>query len=318
MKVCIWVDGCFDMMHYGHANLLRQAKELGHELIVGVHSDKDIEINKGPPVMSEEERYKAVMSCKWVDSVVQNAPYFTSLEIMDKYNCNFCVHGDDITTMQDGTDCYQAVKDVNRYMECKRTIGISTTDLVDRMLHPDKPLVIDANIELDMKEKLDIFSNHSHPKSTDRIIYVSGDFDLLNMDHIDFLEKAKSFGDYLIVGIHSNEDTFKMTGEKVIMTQLERTLGVLSFKYVDDVIMDAPIVITDEFINKFKIDKVVSAWPNSSNTSTVTFHILPEFQNKLTNHSILNRIKLHNKLFEERNQRKSAKSKLEKEMKEVN
>lgn len=47
----VWVDGCFDMMHYGHANALRQAKEMGDILVVGVHSDAEIEANKGPTVM---------------------------------------------------------------------------------------------------------------------------------------------------------------------------------------------------------------------------------------------------------------------------
>lgn len=50
-----------------------------------------------------------------VDEVVPNAPYLTSIEWMDKYNCDFCVHGDDITTLADGTDCYQVVKDAGRY-----------------------------------------------------------------------------------------------------------------------------------------------------------------------------------------------------------
>lgn len=61
------------MMHYGHANALRQvhtlfcylwinltiikAKELGDYLVVGVHSDAEIMKNKGIPVMKEEERY---------------------------------------------------------------------------------------------------------------------------------------------------------------------------------------------------------------------------------------------------------------------
>lgn len=55
-KVRVYMDGCFDMMHYGHANALRQARALGDELVVGVVSDAEIIKNKGPPVMSMDER----------------------------------------------------------------------------------------------------------------------------------------------------------------------------------------------------------------------------------------------------------------------
>lgn len=59
-RIRVYMDGCFDLMHYGHANALRQAKALGDELVVGVVSDEEIIANKGPPVLSMEERYMAV------------------------------------------------------------------------------------------------------------------------------------------------------------------------------------------------------------------------------------------------------------------
>lgn len=34
-----------------------------------------------------------IKGIKWVDEVVENAPYVTNLETLDKYNCDFCVHG---------------------------------------------------------------------------------------------------------------------------------------------------------------------------------------------------------------------------------
>ena len=52
----VYMDGCFDMMHYGHCNALRQARALGDELVVGVVSDDEIIANKGPPVTPLEER----------------------------------------------------------------------------------------------------------------------------------------------------------------------------------------------------------------------------------------------------------------------
>ena len=47
----------FDIVHFGHANALRQAKALGDYLVVGVHTDEEISKHKGPPVFSEKERW---------------------------------------------------------------------------------------------------------------------------------------------------------------------------------------------------------------------------------------------------------------------
>ena len=55
-QVRVWCDGCYDMVHFGHANQMRQAKAMGDYLIVGVHTDEEIKQNKGPPVFSQEER----------------------------------------------------------------------------------------------------------------------------------------------------------------------------------------------------------------------------------------------------------------------
>ena len=46
----------YDMVHFGHANALRQAKALGDKLIVGIHNDAEITKHKGPPVFTQEER----------------------------------------------------------------------------------------------------------------------------------------------------------------------------------------------------------------------------------------------------------------------
>ena len=71
----IYIDGCWDIMHSGHFNAIRQAKMLGKTLVVGIHSDEEILRNKGMPVMCNEERIAMIKSCKWVDEVVENAPY---------------------------------------------------------------------------------------------------------------------------------------------------------------------------------------------------------------------------------------------------
>lgn len=53
-QIRIWMDGAFDMMHYGHMNAFRQAKSLGTYLVVGVNDDASITACKGaPPVMND-------------------------------------------------------------------------------------------------------------------------------------------------------------------------------------------------------------------------------------------------------------------------
>lgn len=130
----IWIDGCFDFAHHGHAGAMMQARQHGDELFVGVHNDADILENKGPPVMTLDERMAAVEGCRWCTIAIPNAPYVTDPKVMDEYQCKYVVHGDDITTDKDGKDCYAEVKEKGSFIVVKRTPNISTTDLVGRML----------------------------------------------------------------------------------------------------------------------------------------------------------------------------------------
>lgn len=65
--------------------------------------------------MNEQERYMAVRACKWVDEVVEGAPYTTELSYLEKYNCDFVIHGDDLVVNADGVDCYEAVKKAGKF-----------------------------------------------------------------------------------------------------------------------------------------------------------------------------------------------------------
>ncbi|XP_008011481.1 ethanolamine-phosphate cytidylyltransferase isoform X3 [Chlorocebus sabaeus] len=98
-----------------------------------------------------------VQAIKWVDEVVPAAPYVTTLETLDKYNCDFCVHGNDITLTVDGRDTYEEVKQAGRYRECKRTQGVSTTDLVGRMLLVTKAHHSSQEMSSEYREYADSF-----------------------------------------------------------------------------------------------------------------------------------------------------------------
>ncbi|KAI8901187.1 hypothetical protein BC833DRAFT_578796 [Globomyces pollinis-pini] len=296
-QIKIWVDGCFDTMHYGHANALRQAKEMGDYLVVGVHSDKEIELNKGPTVLKNNERYAAVAACKWVDEVVEDAPYLTSIEYLDKYNCDFCVHGDDVTTLADGTDCYSVVKNAGRYKECKRTEGVSTTDLVKRMLlrksqpKGSKAVADDAYTT----ERLKLFANNKPPKEGDRIVYVDGSFDMFHAGHANFLAKVKEEGTFVIVGVHGDDTLEKADSRYPILNVQERALSVLACRYVDDIILDSPLVIDQSFIDKHKIDIVCNAVLENADRykaaiETGKYKFIPNQLENISSESVIDRI----------------------------
>ena len=111
-----------------------QARQQGKELYVGIHSDEAITHNKGPTVMTLIERVAAVDACRWATKSIPHAPYNTMLPWIDHYGAYYVVHGDDITTDANGNDAYRFVKAAGRFLVVKRTPGISTTDLVGRML----------------------------------------------------------------------------------------------------------------------------------------------------------------------------------------
>jgi len=276
------MDGCFDMMHYGHSNALRKGKATGNYLIAGVHSDEEIKKHKGPPVTKEEERYKIVRSCKWVDEVVPNAPYTTELAILEKYHCDYCVHGDDIVTDANGVDTYAEVKNAGKFKCIPRTVGVSTTDLVGRML-----LIVSTNDNHGNEEQGDslfqemaqgprplhdplttvkqilhdnsfkIVVDGKKPKDGDRIGYINGTFDVFHSGHADILEASRNQCDYLIVGLYSSDLVKEMKGrEWPIMALKERALTVLACKFADEIIMNVPWTVSEEFLNDLKIDVV--------------------------------------------------------------
>jgi ethanolamine-phosphate cytidylyltransferase len=233
--------------------------------------------------MNEEERYKAVAACKWVDEVVKGAPYVTSLAVLDQYNVDFCVHGDDIVTSSDGTDTYWEVKKAGRFRTVPRTPGVSTTDLVGRMLLMTKTHHQQSSPEGSPIERLDLnqvvkqkspyttvshflpttrkivqFSEGREPKPGDKVVYIDGTWDLFHVGHIEVLKAAKELGDYLLVGVHDDKSINQIKGSNFPLTNLhERVLSVLSCRYVDEVIIGAPYSVTKEMIEQAHISLVV-------------------------------------------------------------
>ncbi|KAH0789741.1 cytidyltransferase-related domain containing protein [Histomonas meleagridis] len=270
----VYVDGCYDLVHFGHFNFLRQASQLGKELYVGIHNDEEIKLNKGPPVFTLQERLEIVSSCKWVTKVIPNAPYTAQVDYVRNLGCEACVHGDDIVLNGDGHDCYEEIRKANMFATVPRTKAISTTNIIGRMLRlPASELPEDINLPaireiagssaslhtyIPTTHRIAQFSNQNEPKYGDKVIYVDGTFDLLHPGHVSFLRKAKELGDYLVVGVHDDRTMESlMCPSMPILTLQERVLNVLAMKYVDDVIIGAPYVITKELMDQINPSLVV-------------------------------------------------------------
>lgn len=292
----VWVDGCFDMMHFGHANVLRQALQLGAklqksaadcqpscedlerqesdvEVLVGCHSDAEIIKVKGPPIMLEEERYDALCACKWTTYVIENAPYNTRLKDIDRFEVDFVVHGDDMSLDENGKNSYQEIIDAGRMKIVKRTESISSTELVGRMLlctRAHQLSSVEKALEEEMlgsfhrknflttNRKILQFSNNSAPKPGDKIVYVDGGFDLLHVGHINVLRQARALGDYLIVGLYEDSVVNALRGCNFpIMNMNERMLGLLSCRYVDEVVLGVDPVVSETLLDTFHISLVI-------------------------------------------------------------
>ncbi|XP_044468552.1 ethanolamine-phosphate cytidylyltransferase-like isoform X2 [Mangifera indica] len=344
-RVRVYMDGCFDLMHFGHANALRQAKDLGDELIVGVVSDEEIVANKGPPVLSKEERLALVSGLKWVDEVIANAPYAITEQFMNclftEHKIDYIIHGDDPCLLPDGTDAYALAKKVGRYKQIKRTEGVSSTDIVGRILssmedtksredcngtslpvNPQKVIKSkSANISqfLPTSRRIVQFSNCKGPGPNARVVYIDGAFDLFHAGHVEILKKARQLGDFLLVGVHTDQIVSEHRGNHhPIMHLHERSLSVLACRYVDEVIIGAPWAVTQDMITTFNICLVVRGTVAETNSSLADetdpyavpksmgiFQLL-ESPKSTTTTSVAQRIVANHDAYMKRNAKKAA------------
>ena len=88
--------GTFDLLHYGHINLLRRAKSLGDYLVVGLSTDEfnNKEINK-ECYFDYENRKSLLDAVRYVDLVIPEENWEQKISDIQKYNIDVFVIGDD-------------------------------------------------------------------------------------------------------------------------------------------------------------------------------------------------------------------------------
>jgi ethanolamine-phosphate cytidylyltransferase len=158
-----------------------------------------------------------VSSVKWVDEVITDAPYAINEEFMNKlfteHNVDYIIHGDDPCLLPDGSDAYAHAKKAGRYKQIKRTEGVSSTDIVGRMLlclrdtsvggsqthaslqrqfshgHEKGSSSAGAGTRISQflptSRRIVQFSNGKGPQPDARIVYMDGAFDLFHAGHVE-------------------------------------------------------------------------------------------------------------------------------------
>lgn len=126
-----------DLFHYGHVDFLKRVKTMAMKddpkgaVIVGLHSDKDVESYKRRPVMTMKERIAVVEACRFVDHVIGDAPLRPTTTFLSPLQVDLVVHAKSDSSLQDMM--YGEVIKAGMFQEIEYTEGISTTEIIERI-----------------------------------------------------------------------------------------------------------------------------------------------------------------------------------------
>jgi rfaE bifunctional protein nucleotidyltransferase chain/domain len=132
-KRVVFTNGCFDILHPGHARYLYAARQLGDYLVVAVNSDRSVKVIKGPnrPVLNEQVRAEILAALSFVDSVVifdEDNP----LKVIQYLLPNILVKGGDWS--EDNIIGADVVKEAGGVVKRIPFVsGFSTTDLIEKV-----------------------------------------------------------------------------------------------------------------------------------------------------------------------------------------
>ncbi len=115
--------GTFDVLHYGHINLLKRAKALGDYLIVGLSTDDFNKIKNKESYYTYIQRKMILEACRYVDLVIPESNWEQKKKDIIKYEADIFVMGDDWKNKFDFLSKYCEV------IYLKRTPDISTTKI---------------------------------------------------------------------------------------------------------------------------------------------------------------------------------------------
>jgi D-glycero-beta-D-manno-heptose 1-phosphate adenylyltransferase len=132
-KKIVFTNGCFDLIHLGHVEVLARSSDLGDKLIVAINSDESIAKIKGTnrPIIEEESRVKQIAALDFVDAVIlfqQDTP----IKIISSITPNVITKGGDYKTSD--VVGHEIIQGNNGEVAIiPLTQGYSTTSILDKI-----------------------------------------------------------------------------------------------------------------------------------------------------------------------------------------
>ncbi len=117
--------GTFDLLHYGHIEILRRAKALGDYLIVALSTDEFNEIKHKKAYHNYETRKKMLEAIRYVDLVIPEENWEQKISDVKEYKADIVVMGSDWAN----SDKFDYLKEYCELVFLPRTEGISTTKI---------------------------------------------------------------------------------------------------------------------------------------------------------------------------------------------
>ena len=155
----VFTNGCFDIIHPGHVDLLTRAKALGTKLIVGINSDRSVRAIKGAgrPLQDQESRKAVLLALKAVDEVVIYDE-LTPEETIRRIAPDVLVKGDD--WKEDEIVGAEIVKaNGGKVVSLPLVPGFSTTSIAEKMGNAsENPASGTGILQTSIAEHLDLFS----------------------------------------------------------------------------------------------------------------------------------------------------------------
>ena len=140
----VYMDGVFDLFHYGHIRAINQCKKIGDRLanelgdtctvMIGIISDSDTQSYKRLPVFTLKERAEILQNIKAVDIVISPAPLIVTKSFVEDNNIDLVVHAfADDSDFENQREQHRELIEMGVFERIGYTSEISTSDILRKI-----------------------------------------------------------------------------------------------------------------------------------------------------------------------------------------